>query len=177
MAFLGRGSVKQIVLSCFVSVVAVWAHFVYRPFREPTLNALQGVCLIANYVIFQSSVLVKNSKSGGVDDTLGNVLLNIVSGVGLLLALAPFVFGVLLVYNVVPRDTWERAMLYLSCATKNVESDDEVEDNESSSSKVPEVPGSIEFMLTEHNGLFGTAIHSCSFTTMFDRRAHGQLAW
>ena len=147
MVFLGRGTVKQIVLSCFVSVLAVWAHFVYRPFREPTLNVLQGVCLVANYVIFQSSVLVENSHensiSGGSDLTLGNVLLNIVSGVGLLLALAPFVFGVLFIYDVVPRESWERAMLYLSCASKDVESDDEAEDESTSKTSSAKVEVSI----------------------------------
>ena len=138
MVFLGRGTVKQIVVSCFVSALAVWAHFVYRPFREPTLNVLQGICLLANYVIFQSSMLVSNLKSGGADDSLGIALLNIVAGVGLLLVLAPFVIGVLFIYDVIPRDSWERAMLYLSCATKDVESDDEVEDESTvaSSSKV-----------------------------------------
>jgi hypothetical protein len=110
VVFVGRGTVLQIIFSCFVSVAALCAHIAYRPFREPTLNVLQGVCLISTYVIFQAGILIagKNEEQG--DDVWAVILLNIVAGLSGLLALAPFVVGVLFIYDIVPRQSWERAI-------------------------------------------------------------------
>jgi hypothetical protein len=115
VVFVGRGTLLQIILSCFISVAALCAHIAYRPFREPTLNVLQGVCLISTYVIFQAGVMIAGSNKDQGDDIWATALLNMVAGLSALLALAPFVVGVLFIYDVVPRQSWERAMLYLSC--------------------------------------------------------------
>jgi hypothetical protein len=60
VAFFSSGSMMQIALSVFISVIAFSYHCYARPFRDAALNMLQGACLYSSWSLFLSNPRIIN---------------------------------------------------------------------------------------------------------------------
>jgi hypothetical protein len=120
VAFFKKGSMVQLVMSIFVSVIALAWHFHAMPFRKRFLNMLQGCCLFFVYITLQAGVMIKSTAP---DPTAGNALVAAVSVANAIVFCSPVLMFSLVVFRVIPASTRERLFHYLGLDADDVDDD------------------------------------------------------
>ena len=110
IAFFVKGSLIQLVLSMFVSAIAMAYHFYAMPFRDRGLNVLQGTCLSLIWVTFQCGLLMMNTLP---DPTSGTAFLYLVVLANIVLMVSPPIIVGLAFLRCLPRPWRLRIWVFL----------------------------------------------------------------